>query len=647
MLLKHPGVNDAVLIKKSNSGNEMLCAFIMKAEGCRMEDEQLFDDLKKYFLENVPGYMAPARIVAVQDFPRKPNGKIDYAALQEYDFSEAVEKETHIKPRTNIERRLYKLWAEILKRDKIGITDNFFELGGNSLIIMNLIFKIQREFNRKFNLGEIFFNNTIEKQARVISRAVEEEYKFIRPVEKREYYPQSSAQKRLFVLDQFEDIGTTFSLRSAIKINGKFNKERYEQAILALIERHESLRTSFQFTGEEPVQRIHNDVDFKIEEIVRERELTGTDVKKIVGEFEQPFDLSKPPLLRFGHLEISDNEHLLLHDVHHIISDGTSVEILVEDFIRLYLGVEPAPLRLQYKDFSIWQNEVTDTWRINEQEKYWLEVFSEPAPKLNLPTDFPRPAVFTFEGSCYEFSLEKEDTLRLRQFCLSNHLTLQMKLLAVFTLLLHKYSNQDDIVISCGVHGRNHTDLQQVVGLFVNVLPLRNFPGKDKLYSTFLDEVRLNLIRAFENQEVQFDRLVERLDLKKDASRNPLCDVDLTVQNFQRAGLKFSEYEKDVEFIPHHFEITTAKLDLQLFAVEAEDKITFSLNYYTRLFKRETVGRMADNFVWLIRFLIENREVKLKDIQLREEEGLKATPDISRGLEILNELEKEEFNEIF
>ena len=435
-------------------------------------------------------------------------------------------------------------------------------------------------------------------------------------MEKKDYYPFSSAQKRLFFLEQFDNIGTSYNISDVFRIEGKVDVKRFEKVFRLLIQRHEALRTSFEFVNNVPVQRVHDRVDLSIREIPAVKK----SIQETLKEFVQPFDLKEAPLLRIGIQSFPGNqsEFYFFFDMHHIVGDGTSTGVLFDDFARLYNGEslsELPVLKIQHKDFSQWQNHLFETGKIKEQEEYWLNLYSDIGGlrPLNLPTDYPRPETLSFEGSAYEFTLDPAATITFLELTKICGVTLYMNLMAVFNVLLHKYSGQDDIIVGTGVMGRRHPDLEKVVGMFVNSLAVRNYPLGEKTYLEFLTEVKENIIKAFENQDLQFEELVDKLGTGRDLSRNPLFDVLLVVQNYQGPEIEV----KDIKISPcKEYKNEVCKFDITLFAHETGDKILFCLEYSTRLFKKSTIEKFAQRYIDIIKQVTDNKEIKLKDINI-------------------------------
>ncbi|MCK4258234.1 MAG: amino acid adenylation domain-containing protein, partial [Halanaerobiales bacterium] len=581
-LLQHSNIKETVVIDREDlTVGKYLCAYIV------LEKEMVLDDIKEYLAKKMPEYMIPTYFVELKELPLTVNGKINRKSLPSPDLSN-ISKSEYIPPTDELERRLVSVWSDLLGVEKIGIMDNFFNLGGQSLLAILLIGRIFKELNVEVPLTEIFTNPNIKGLASYIRNSHQKEkamsiFRAIELMAVKDYYPVSSAQKRLFVLDQMKDGDTSYNMPGAVIIKGELSKERLEKTFDKLIERHEAFRTSFEFIDGKPVQRVHESLEFKVEYIELDRE--SKLAEQYVKEFIKPFDLSKASLFRVGLIKIEEEKHLLIYDMHHIISDGISMSILVNEFFRLYNEEELIPLRIQYKDFANWQNELFASEKIGKQEEYWLDQFAGEIPKLNLPTDYPRPNIMSFNGDEITFSLDKELTEKLNEFILKDGATLYMALLATFSILLSKYSAQNDIIIGSPIAGRSHVDLENIIGMFVNTLAMRNYPSGDKTFIKFLEEVKVNSLKAYENQDYQFEMLVDQLDLDRDMSRNPLFDVMFTLQNMESSMNEIQGLEIDT----YNLGGNVAKFDLSLTVTETPEEMNCVFEYSTDLFKSETI----------------------------------------------------------
>ncbi|MCU0288064.1 MAG: AMP-binding protein, partial [Acidobacteria bacterium] len=600
-LLQYPDIREALVVTKGKGFNDRyLCAYIVPGLKCDVEK------LRTYLTQSLPDYMIPSAIIKIDRIPLTPGGKIDRSALPAPAIKDG-EEHRNTAPRSRIEEKLAALWQDVLKgQAPVGIDDNFFKLGGHSLKAAVLTAKIHKFMDVEISLAEVFKKPTIRQMAQYISEAKKNIYKEIKPIEKRDYYPQSSAQKRLFFLDHFETIGTTYNMPSVFTISGNIEKEALENAFKKLIMRHETLRTSFHLIDGQPVQRVHDpaDINFEFQRL--------KDEKTPIENFIRPFDLSKAPLFRAGIVELSSGELLLLLDMHHIVVDGTSRGIMIDDFICLYAGEKLPFLKVQYKEFSFWQNNLFETGKISEQEQYWRNLFNENVPRLNLVGDYPRPPVFRFDGDQYDFDLEMGESVKFKALNPELNATLFMKLLAVFYILLYKYTGQEDIVIGSGITGRHHGDLDNIIGMFVNTLALRNFPAGQKTWSEFLEEVKNSSLDAFDNQDLQFEELVDILEPERDPSRSPIFDVSLVVQNFEQPKKEM----KGVTVSSYGFQPKTTKFDMTLFAMEMGEDIHFSLEYCTALFKEETIKRFAHHLLNIAGYINRNPNTLLADIDI-------------------------------
>jgi amino acid adenylation domain-containing protein/non-ribosomal peptide synthase protein (TIGR01720 family) len=305
---------------------------------------------------------------------------------------------------------------------------------------------------------------------------------------------------------------------------------------------------------------------------------------------------------------------ILLLDNHHIAADGMSYQVLIRDFAALYRGNSLPSPRLQYKDFSSWRNHSFKSSEIKKQQGYWLNLFKDvdEIPKLDLPADYPRPIVFSFEGDRYRFSLDEKSSADFKNFGTGREMTLYMSVLAAFNVLLYKYTSQEDIVIGCGIAGRRHADLEEVIGMFINTLAMRNQPRAGNTYLEMQNEVKKNCIDAFENQDFPFEELVDKLEIERDPSRNPLFDAALAFQNFERTTGKINTHLMQ----PLQNQDKTSKFDITLYMMEMGSEMHFQLEYCTRLFKPETIKRMADHFLNLIRNICENPNSRIGDIDI-------------------------------
>ncbi|WP_432774041.1 non-ribosomal peptide synthase/polyketide synthase [Brevibacillus gelatini] len=594
-----------VVVHEDELGQSSLCAYFTGEE--QLDLAKLWSHMAK----RLPSYMIPTYFVQLEQLPLTPNGKVDKKALPKPEGKPVTGAEYEA-PTTPVERKLVEIWERVLGVSGIGILDNFFQIGGHSLKAMNVAAQVHREYQVELPLQVLFSQPTIKELAQYVATSGKDTYVPIQPAPMQAYYPVSSAQKRMYVLRQFTDTGTVYNMPSALYIEGDLDVERFEAAIHKLIQRHESLRTSFHTVQGEPVQRVHEHVELN----VRYEELTEDQVESAIESFVQPFDLTQAPLLRVGLFKLAAKRHLFLMDMHHIISDGVSAGIIMEEFSKLYRNEELPALAVQYKDFAVWQSELFQSDVYAKQEAYWLDAFSGDIPVLNLPADFSRPLVQSFDGDCVSFQADRALLDDLSKLAQENQATLFMVLLAAYNVLLAKYSGQEDIVVGTPIAGRSHADVEKVLGMFVNTLALRNYPAKAKPFQAFLEEVKQNTLQAYTHQDYPFEALVEKLEIKRDLSRNPLFDTMFILQNLDKKA-----YELDgLKLEAYPAQAGNAKFDLTLEATEDESGIHFALVYSTKLFRRETIERMAGHFLQVLRAITKNQAAALQEISLLSEE---------------------------
>lgn len=446
--------------------------------------------------------------------------------------------------------------------------------------------------------------------------------------------PLSFGQERLWFIQQLEPGNTAYNLVRATKLEGRLNKNVLTRSINQIIRRHEILRTAFSFEEEKPVQVVLPELDLSLDHIDLE-ELNPAEQEKeidrvIYTETSTPFDLSKGPLLRTKLMRLSENEHVFLLVIHHIISDGTSIQVFIRELVQLYQVFlreleSPLPeLPVQYIDFVYWQRRwfgeaAADAVFRKKQETFWLDEFSGQIPLLTLPYDFPRPAVQSFAGDTVAFDIKKDEARILEQLALKEKTTIYVVLLTVFNIFLAKLSGMEDIITGTPVSGRRHPDVQPLIGMFVNTLALRNFPVNEKKFIDFLREVKDRTLSAFENQEYRYEDIIEKVNINRDTGRNPLFDVMFLVKNVDYAkvdipGLTLNIYEE---------ERRTAMFDLTLSAWEQGDTLVFGFEYCTALFKKSTIAGWIDAFKQVVGCACENVDVKIRDIDILTEEERK------------------------
>lgn len=604
-LLNYPGIQEAVATIQSNTqNNEVLCAYYVA------NSNPSIIELKDNLRLHLPEYMIPTDFIALERFPITVNGKLDYKALPKPNVSES--SGGLVKPRNFIESELVNIWSEVLglPEDKVGTEDNFFKIGGNSLKATLLLAQIYKGMQIDIPIREFFQVPTIKALAAYAQSVKKRKYEPIPIMKGQMYYPVSAAQNRLLSISKLDE-SINYNISGAFLIEGPLEKMRFEQAIHSLVQRHETFRTNFQYIDFEAKQIIHENVEFQVDYMkTREDKLQA-----VFSEFIRTFDLENGSLFRVMLAEINENKHMLFIDIHHIISDGHSIDLMVKEFVQLYEGKELPALSIQYKDYAAWQNRFLQSEQIKKQEAYWLNQFSNDIPVLQLPTDFTRPSVKGSKGSVVPFKIGSKLTRELHQMTEEKRITPFMLLLTAYNVFLSKYSDQEDIIIGIPVSGRNHPDVGDMIGMFVNTVALRNLPKKEKTFLALLDEVKRTTLDAFDNQDYPFELLVNKLNVQRDTSRNPLFD---TMFIFQEPGFSQVDIE-ELQISPVDMETNTSKFDLSLTITQVEGGLEGHIEYSTELFRKSSIERLIQHFLAILETVVTSPEDKLADIQMINE----------------------------
>lgn len=606
-LLRHDSILEAAVKPfTDDSGNTYLAAFLVKGKNIEA------DEVRQYLSEMLPDYMVPACVEFLDKMPLNNNGKTDRNALPKPGNMICVSTD-YAPPSNEIETSLSDIWSRTLGLTRVGVNDEYTSLGGDSLSAIKIITEIHKSFGVEISPKYIFQLQTIRKlsdRIAVLSRH-KTDYVKIPPITASTYYEVSSAQKRLYILDKI-DGGISYNLPGGLVIKGIVDIKTINDIFNKITRRHESLRTSFEMRNGQPVQMVHEHLDITVDHIHTD----DTDFDKLMASFVIPFDLSQAPLFRARLVSFSERKHLLLFDMHHIISDGASVNILIREMSELLnLSVLPDSIGVQYKDFSAWHNKMLNSDDMKDHEAYWLDRFSGEIPVLNMPLDFMRPSFQSFKGDKLHFTIDEALTADIKKLTARTGTTLFMLLLGAYNILLSKYSGQEDVIVGTPVEGRRHDDLRHLIGMFVNTLAIRTQPDGGKQFSGYLREIKDEILNAFDHQEYPFEELVERLDTRRDTSRNPLFDTMFVLQNmdlkmFNAGGLAIK---------PYSFNNKTAKFDLTLEASDKVNTIECTFEYCTDLFKEESISRLSCHLINTLKGIIDNPEAKICDIDLLSE----------------------------
>jgi len=519
---------------------------------------------------------------------------------------------------TDIEKKICAIFENNLGIAPIGIEDDFFELGGDSLKAIHVSTSIRKHFNSKLTLTDFFQHKTIKRVAEFIQNTSKADGLQITPVGHKSHYQTSLAQKRIFFLQGLMPDTVGYNESTAVLLEGNVNARKIEEVFYKIIERHESLRTSFRVVEGEIVQIIHPRVDFHVIHLEADEQTA----EQAMERFIQPFDLGQAPLFRVGFIQIGEQKCILALDMHHIISDGTSINLLVKDFADLYMGKTLPRLAVQYKDYAVWQQGFITSQAYKAQEAYWLDKLGGPLPVLHLPTDYPRPSTLSFHGERITLELDRQLSERIKRFSQENQVTWFMTMLAAYYALLARLSGEADIVVGIPQAGRNHDDVKEMVGMFVNSLALRNKPEREKPFLSLLHEVKASLLEALENQDFQIEMILDQLDFKRDPSRTFLYDTIFNYQSMKNQTETEPAYLHDIKLSPYPIEAKTTKADINIHLYEVATGIYLECFYRTDLFKQETVQYIFDEYRRLLEAITQNANISIGKLPIFQQSDM-------------------------
>ena len=505
------GVKESAVIAREDRNGEKAIYAYYTGEGVGISE------IRDRLSEVLPNYMVPAYMMEIESIPKTRNGKLDKRMLPNIEIKLGKE---YVAPENQMEKMICKIFEEILSLEKVGVEDNFFELGGHSLRATRLVNRIEAETGVRIALKDIFIQSTPRKLSDYICISSGDSYASIPMAEEKDYYPMSSAQKRIYLIQQMNPEGVMYNMPQVLKLYGNVNIDRFKAVLTEIVARHEVLRTEFLMIEGNPVQNILKEVTIPFEYV----EMTDKDDNEEIKEFVRAFDLSKAPQIRVR-LVKRDEYILFMLDMHHIIGDGMSIGTFLNEINSLYRGEKLPELTKQFKDYSEWMS----TRNLDKQKSYWISQFEDEIPTLDMPLDYIRPKEQSFAGGTVERVLDEELAYQIKKLAFEKGVTEYMIFLSAVMIMLGKYSRQEDIVIGSPISGRTHKDTEGMLGMFVNTLAMRGKPEKSKSYSAFLNEIKEMCLKAYENQEYPFEELVETVNVQREMSRNPLFDVMLLV----------------------------------------------------------------------------------------------------------------------
>ena len=584
---------------------------------------ELVPQLRQYLQEKLPEYMVPSAFVTLEALPLLPNGKLNRRILPAPDPAQQDWEVAYVAPRNSVEERLTKIWADVLRLERVGIHDNFFRLGGHSLLATQVISQVRETLQVELPLRQMFESPTVKELADRLPVADPKQTKAVPPIERfsrNAPLPLSFNQQRLLFLDRLQPGNPAYNIPIAVRFRGALQAIALEQSLNEIIRRHEILRTTFTTLNGRPVQVIAPELSLKLPlvdlQALPETERQARVMQLATREAQRPFDLAEAPLLRGMLLRLDVAEHLLLFTMHHIVTDGWSMGVLIHELTAIYTAGDRdrssqlPELPIQYADFALWQRQWLQQEVLETQLDYWKQQLQGASTLLQLPTDYPRSADQTFRGARQTLTIPQPLSQALYELSRREGVTLFMTLLAAFKVLLHHYSQQEDILVGSPIANRDRAEVEGLIGFFVNTLVLRTDLSGNPSFRELLGRVRQTALGAYAHQDLPFERLVSELQLER-RSHNPLFQVWFVLQNTPISALELPGLSVDVLSI----DSGTTRHDLNLNLTETSNGIDGFFEYKTDLFDAATIAKMVQMFELVLNKVASQSDIKLNTLK--------------------------------
>jgi amino acid adenylation domain-containing protein len=622
----------AALVRMDRPGDQRLVAYIVPADDERRTtndesaDSSFVQELRAFLHARLPDYMIPSAFVLLDALPHTPSGKLDRRALPAPDYLQP-DPAAFAAPRSPAEVLLAGIWSDVLGLGLVGIHDNFFALGGHSLLATQVVARLRAALHIDLPLRALFETPTIASlAARVVAAQRQTQGLLLpplRPLPRDGMLPLSFAQQRLWFLDQLAPGNPTYNIPTLVRLTGPLDLAALVASLTAIVARHEALRTTFTTVAAQPSQWIAPPSPFSLTRVdlhaLADATRAATWPKLARADAQRPFDLARGPLIRATLMRLADDDHVLLLTVHHIVADGWSLGVLIQELMACYTAhatgraaLLPA-LPIQYADFALWQRQWLHGDVIATQLAYWRTQLAA-LPTLQLPTDQPRPPIQTVAGSTFVFGVPAPLSAALNQRSQHEGVTLFMTLLTAFAITLARYSDQDDLAIGTPIAGRTHRELEGLIGFFVNTLVLRADLSGNPTLRALLARTRATALDAYAHQDLPFEQLVEELHPVRDLSRTPLFQVMFIVQNAPAAALAVPDTGLTMQPLP--IDSGTARFDLLLSISEEAGGLSGWVEYRTDLFAAATITRLVGHWQQVLAQLAADPALPLSAVTL-------------------------------
>jgi amino acid adenylation domain-containing protein len=642
VLRQHPAVRDAVVIlREDQPGDKRLVAYLVEEQGAGGESRAA--ELRQLLQQQLPEYMLPSAFVVLDEFPLTPNGKLDRRALPAPGRTRADLTAAFVAPRTAIERGLAAIWSRLFGMEQIGIHDDFLELGGHSLLATQMIARIRQEWQISLALRSIFEARTIAELAPLLELQQHDAPKralaTIQPTPRDGALPLSYSQERIWFIQQLNPACRAYQFQATLRFSGELDIAALQRSLNVIVQRHEMLRTTFPALRGRPIQQIHAawDVELPLVELqdlpIAERDQQLQQLMR--AEINKPFDVTQLPLIRWTLFRLRPDEHLLLQVEHHLIHDGWSFNVLLQEILDLYTAcvrqgsisvTEPLPpLPIQFADFAVWQRQWASSSEADAQAAFWKEHLKGAPMLLELPTDYPRPAMQRFVGAAPRLELAPDLCNQLRHLSRKEGVTLFVTLLSAFNLMLSRYSGQTELLVGSAIANRRLRETEPLIGMTVNNVVLRGNLAATQTVRDLLHHTRAAALAAYDHQDLPFDRVVEELQPPRDLSRNPLVQVMFSFHDSPLRDLAFPGLTTELTVALSNF---SAKFDMNIIAIPRSEQrvgsggpagdegITCVWEYNSDLFAPATIERMFGHYQTILTAFVQNPDQRLIDVPM-------------------------------
>lgn len=615
-LLTHPSIKNAVVLVRNDQGqmNYLIGYYVADNPGVTG------DALRKFLKDKVPEYMIPSFFILLEKFPLNSNGKIDRKSLPQLLKKE---KGNYAAPKTDLEKALVDIWQEVFKTEVIGVTDSFYNLGGHSLLAMKIVSRIRSNIKLDVTIRDIFDKPVIQDLARHLEYSDNTKNTFLLQSESSENdpsFPLSPTQQGMWLVQQVAQNSSAYNVPMTLHFEGELNFNILEKSINLIIERHGVLRTTYHAHQGNPRQLIRQKMEISIP-FIDLRGISGNEKGKKISQLSEEinyhrFDMSQGPLVCAKLLQLSQNEYVLLMCFHHIVCDEISLKLFIKELVSAYKSYQSntemslPQLSLQYCDYAKWYAELLTSNKFKIQLEYWKRHLNGKLPLLKFYTDFPFPKALTTFGDYIQLTLSEELTHKIKKICSSENVTPYMLLLTAYYILLHKYTGQSDIIVGIPVSNRNQNELENLIGCFINSLPLRIIFRDESTIKTLLNDIKLKSLDGFKNKDIPFESIVKHINPNRVSNRTAIFQVMFSYNNSYEDSYRCCDLDIKVES-PVPIE---AKYEVTMHVYEKKSSLDLTLNYRKDLFSKDTVTRFIGHFVKIIESTLDNINQNISEL---------------------------------